>query len=79
MPTTTSIYFLKKIRTDTTDQNAYWSLLRIRQGYVGFSQFQFFKISRIPKHILDYKHEGGWYKLVSRIPKHILWQNTNWQ
>ena len=23
MPTTTSIYFLKKIRTDTTDQNAY--------------------------------------------------------
>ena len=30
--------FLENIRTDTTDQNAYWSLLRIRQVYVSFSQ-----------------------------------------
>ena len=30
--------FLENIRTDTTDPNAYWSLLRIRQVYVSFSQ-----------------------------------------
>ena len=39
-----SIYlFLENIRTDTTDQNSYWSLLIIRLVYVSFSQFQLFK------------------------------------
>ena len=35
--------FLENIRTDTTDQNSYWSLLIIRLVYVSFSQFQLFK------------------------------------